>query len=93
MNKTQSSVFCVDLVEFVHQHQTQQATQNNMFLTQENTLQYGLVLVGCFGAKCWNDIPINIKISPSKKFSFENSKPFSLKVNILPDLNLSDTKD
>ena len=30
-----------------------------------NTLQYGLRSVCYFGAKCWNDIPVEIKKSPS----------------------------
>ena len=65
-----------DLVESVHQHRTRQATRNNIFLTQENTLQYGLRSVRYFGAKYWNDIPIDIKRSPSKKIFHRKLKAF-----------------
>ena len=69
------------LVETVHQYGTRQASKNNIFLTQKNTVQYGLRSVRFFGAKCWNNIPIVIKRSPSarsfrqklKSFFFENN--------------------
>ena len=54
-----------ELVDSVHQYSTQQVTNNDIFLTQMNTLQYGLRTVCYFGAKCWNDIPVEIKKSPS----------------------------
>ena len=54
-----------ELVDSVHQYSTRQATNNDIFLTQMNTLQYGLRSVRYFGAKCWNDIPVEIKKSPS----------------------------
>ena len=65
----------------VHQHCPRQATKNDIFLTQKNTSQYGLRSVRYFGARCWNDIPMNIKKSPStisfrrklKAFLFENN--------------------
>ncbi len=68
-------------VESVHQYGTRQATKNDIFLTQNNTVQYGLKSVRYHGAKCWNDIPLNIKNSPSaisfrrnlKAFFFENN--------------------
>ena len=70
-----------DLVQSVHQHGTRKATNNDIFLTQKNTTQYGLRSVRYFGAKCWNDIPMDIKKSPSaisfrrklKAFLFENN--------------------
>lgn len=70
-----------DLVQSVHQYGTRQATKNDIFLTQNNTVQYGLKSVRYHGAKCWNDIPLNIKNSPSaisfrrnlKAFFFENN--------------------
>ena len=70
-----------DLVQSVHQHGTRKATKNDIFLTQKNTTQYGLRSVRYFGAKCWNDIPMDIKESPSaisfrrklKAFLFENN--------------------
>ena len=69
------------LVETVHQYGTRQAKKNDIFITQKNTLQYCLRSVRYFGAKCWNDIPIDIKSSPSacsfrqkfKSFFFENN--------------------
>ena len=54
-----------ELVDSVHQYSTRQASKNNIFLIQKNTLQYGLRSVRYYGAKCWNDIPVEIKKSPS----------------------------
>ena len=83
VNKISPSCFhsFFDLVQSVHQHGTRQATKSDIFLTQKNTSQYGLRSVRYFGAKCWNDIPLDIKKSPSsisfrrklKAFLFENN--------------------
>ena len=68
-----------ELVDSVHQYSTQQVTNNDIFLTQMNTLQYGLRTVCYFGAKCWNDIPVEIK-NPHLQIIFDKkSKPTSLK--------------
>ena len=40
------------LVESVHQYGTRQASKTDIFVTQKNTLQYGLRSVRYFGAKC-----------------------------------------
>ena len=69
------------LVETVHQYGTRQASMNDIFITQKNTLQYGLRSVRYFGAKCWNNLPMVIKSSQSaysfrqklKYFFFENN--------------------
>ena len=83
VNKISPSCFhsFFELVESVHPHRTRQATNNDIFLNQKNTLQYGLRSVRYFGAKCWNNIPSEIKSSPSayifrhklKTFFFENN--------------------
>ena len=67
INKIAPSYFhsFFELVDSVHQYSTRQATNNDIFLTQMNTLQYGLRSVRYFGAKCWSDIPVEIKKSPS----------------------------
>ena len=75
------------LVQSVHQHNTRQATKNDIFLTQKNTSQYGLRSVRYFGAKCWNDIPMDIKHSPSTISFVVNSKSSSLKIIIKIDLS------
>ncbi len=49
----------------VHQYDTRQACEGGIFMTQPNTLQYGLRSVRYAGAKSWNNIPFNIKQSPS----------------------------
>ena len=54
-----------DSVASVHQYGTRQAGKDNIFLIQKNTNQYGLRSVHYHGAKCWNDIPVDIKRSPS----------------------------
>ena len=68
-------------LESVHQYSTRQAEKVNIFLPQKNTTQYGLRSVRYHGAKCWNEIPVEIKRSPSlkafrqklKSFFFENN--------------------
>ena len=47
----------------VHWYDTQQASKGDIFMTQENTLQYGLRSVRYAGAKLWNNIPCAIKHS------------------------------
>ena len=74
-----------DLVQSVHQHCTRQATENDSFLTQKNTSQYGLRSVRYFGAKCWNDIPMDKKNHPLLLVFVLNSKRSSLKIIIKID--------
>ena len=60
---------------------TRQASKDDIFLTQKITNQYGLRSIHYHGSKCWNDIPVDIKRSPSvnifrqrlKAFLFENN--------------------
>ena len=56
VNRTSPSCFhsFFDLVESVHRCGTRQVTKKDIFLTQKNTLQYGIRSVRFFGAKCWN---------------------------------------
>ena len=56
-----------DSLASVHQYCTRQATKGDIFLIQKNTLQYGLRSVRYCGAECWNEIPVDIKRSPSVK--------------------------
>ena len=49
----------------VHQYNTRQASKGDIFMTQENTLQYGLRSIRYSGAKSWNEILYIIKQSPS----------------------------
>ena len=49
----------------VHQYNTRQASKGDIFMTQENTLLYGLRSIRYTGAKSWNDIPTLIKQAPS----------------------------
>ena len=94
VNKISPSCFhsFFELVESVHPYRTRQATNNDIFLNQKNNpIQYGLRSVRYFGAKCWNNIPSEIKSSPSayifrrkrKSFFFENNYR-SQKVPIQP---------
>ena len=46
-----------------HQYDTSQASKGDIFMTQENTLQYGLRSVRYAGAKFWNNTPRIIKQS------------------------------
>ena len=78
VNRTSPSCFhsFFDLVESVHLYGTRQVTKKDIFLTQKNTLQYGIRSVRFFGAKCWNDIPVDIKRSPSANIFRQKLKAF-----------------
>ena len=78
VNRTSPSCFhsFFDLVESVHRYGTRQVTKKDIFLTQKNTLQYGIRSVRFFGAKCWNDIPVDIKRSPSANIFPQKLKAF-----------------
>ena len=70
-----------DSVASVHQYGTRQAGKDNIFLTQKNTNQYGLRSVHYHGAKCWNDIPVDIKRSPSVNIFCQKLKAFLFQSN------------
>ena len=67
INKISPSYFhsFFELVDSIHQYCTRQASKNDIFLIQKNTLQYGLRPVRFYGAKCWNGISMEIKKSPT----------------------------
>ena len=67
-------------VESVHQYGTRQAGKDDI-LPQKNTSQYGLRSVRYNGAKCWNDIPVEIKRLPSVKMFHQTLKTFLFKHN------------
>ena len=70
-----------ELVESVHQYSTRQASKNDIFLTQKNTLQYGLRSVRYHGAKCWNEIPMEIKKARTATSFRQNLKFFLFESN------------
>ena len=78
VNKISPSCFhsFFELVGSVHQYGTRQVIKSNIFLTQKNTLQYGLRSVRYCGAKCWNNIPVDIKQSPSVSSFRQKIKAF-----------------
>ena len=78
VNKISPSCFhsFFELVGSVHQYGTRQIIKSNIFLTQKNTLQYGLRSVRYCGAKCWNNIPVDIKQSPSVSSFRQKIKAF-----------------
>ena len=82
VNKKSPSCFhkFFESVTNVHQYGTRQATKNDIFLTRKNTLQYGIRSVRFFGAKSWNNIPVDIKRS-SSAFSFRQKLPVFLFLN------------
>ena len=61
------SVFHIffEILSDVHQRDTRQARKGDIFMTRHNTLQYGERSIRYTGAKSWNNIPFNIKQSPS----------------------------
>ena len=67
VNKISPSFFhnFFETLTTVHHYNTRQALKGDIFMTRENTLQYGLRCVRCAGAKSWNSIPDVIRQSPS----------------------------
>ena len=50
----------------VHQYCTRQASQGDLYLTRQNSLQYGLKSLCYLGAKLWNILPAELRNAPSK---------------------------
>ena len=55
----------------VHQYATRQARKGDLYMSQKNSLQYGLRSLRYLGAKLWNALPADIRNAPSK-FSFKS---------------------
>ena len=66
----------------VHQYSTRQASHGDLYLTQKNSLQYGLKSLRYLGAKLWNALPVELRNSPSK-LSFKRN----LKIYLLNKVN------
>ena len=66
-------------VESVHQYGTRQAGKDDIFPPQKIT--NGLRSIRYYGAKCWNDIPVEIKRSPSVKMFRQKLKTFLFEHN------------
>ena len=58
------NLFCLSL--YVHQYSTRQASRGNIYLTQKNTVRYGLNSLGYLGAKLWNELPDDTRTAKSK---------------------------
>ena len=50
----------------VHQYSTRQASKGDLFLFQQNSLQYGLKSLRYLGAKLWNSLPAELRNATSK---------------------------
>ena len=56
-------------ISFVHPYYTHQSNNDNLFLNQVQTSQYGLRSLCFFGAKLWKSLPLDIKqITPFSRF-------------------------
>ena len=66
----------------IHQHSTRQSNSGNLFLTHRNSCRYGLKSIRYMGAKMWNDLPVEIRDSPSKH---KNNLKIFLQINIVID--------
>ena len=56
-------------ISFDHPYYTRQSNNDNLFLNQVQTTQYGLRSLCFFGAKLWNSLPLDIKqITPFSRF-------------------------
>ena len=52
----------------VYQYSTRQASHGDLYLTQQNSLHYGLKSMPYLGAKLWNKLPVELRNAPSKLF-------------------------
>ena len=66
----------------VHQYSTRQASHGDLYLTQKNSLQYGLKSLRYLGAKLWNTLSVELRNAPSK-LSFKRN----LKIYLLNKVN------
>ena len=70
-----------DLVESDNQYDTRQASRNDVFLTHNNTMQYGIRSLRYCGAKMWNAIQVEVKKSPSGISFRKNMKSYLFEKN------------
>ena len=50
----------------VHRYSTRQASQGDLYLFRKDSLQYGLKSSRYLGAKLWNELPVELRNTPSK---------------------------
>ena len=50
----------------IHEYHTRHSYRGDVFLAHKNSLQYGLKSIRYMGAKMWNDLPVELRNSPSK---------------------------
>ena len=63
-------------VTSVYQYGTRQANKDNIFLTQKGINQCGCRSEYYCGDKCWNEIPLDIKRSPSANIFLKNVETY-----------------
>ena len=68
-------------LESVNQYSTRQSEKVDSFLPLKNATQYDLRSVHYNGAKYWNNIPVNIRGSPSVKIFCQILKVFLFELN------------
>ena len=68
INKTSPSCFhdFFLLSSSVHQYSTRQASQGDLYMFKQNSLQYGLKSIRYHGAKLWNTLPLELRNAPTK---------------------------
>ena len=66
----------------IHSHNTRSAARGDFFMVRKNTLQYGLRSISFNGAKIWNNIPPEIRDSPSVRTFKNKLKNFLLDSHI-----------
>ena len=50
----------------IHECHTRHSYRGDVFLAHKNSLKYGLKSIRYMGAKMWNDLPVELRNSPSK---------------------------
>ena len=74
------------MVESVHQYGTRQVSKNDIFVTHKSQVQYGLRSVRYFGAKCWNDILVDIKVHHHQSLLLSRTSPGLIKLSLKSNL-------
>ena len=62
----------------IHEYHTRRSYRGDVFLAHKNSLQYGLKSTRYTGAKMWNDLPVELRNSPSKHSFKKHLKKYIL---------------
>ena len=82
LNKTSCTCFndFFLLNSSVHQYSIRQVSKGDLYIFQENSLQYGFKSIRYLGAKLWNALPVELKNTSSKTLFKTKLKSYLLSI-------------